>query len=55
VIVVSQFYHISRSKLAFRKAGIESVGGAHSKFYELRDVYSLFREFFGYYKYLAVG
>ncbi|MDH5380788.1 MAG: YdcF family protein [Cyclobacteriaceae bacterium] len=52
VIVVSQFYHISRAKLAFRKAGVKKVTGAHPNYYELRDIYSLFREFFGYYKYL---
>ncbi|BDD05816.1 YdcF family protein [Aureibacter tunicatorum] len=52
VIVVSQFYHISRIKLAFRKSGIHSVGSSHADFFETRDMFSLFREFFAYYKYL---
>jgi len=52
VIVVSQFYHISRVKLAFHKAGFDEVQGAHPSFFEWRDFYSLFREFFAYYKYL---
>ncbi len=52
VIVVTQFYHITRTKLAFRKIGIEKVYAAHSNFYEWRDIYSLIREFFAYYKYL---
>ena len=52
VIVVTQYFHISRSKLAFRKVGLEDVSGASPRFFEWRDPYSLFREFFGYYKYL---
>lgn len=51
-VVVSQFFHISRCKLALRKAGVEDVSGAHAYYFEVRDFYSLFREFFGYYKYL---
>lgn len=54
VVIVSQFYHITRSKLAFKKIGIAHVSGASPSYYELRDFYSLFREFFGYYKYLIV-
>ena len=52
VVLVSQFYHISRAKLAFKKAGVEQVNGVHCKYHESRDFYSLFREFFGYYSYL---
>jgi vancomycin permeability regulator SanA len=52
VLVISQYYHISRTKLAFRNRGIQNVYGAHCDYYELRDLYGLFREFFGYYKYL---
>jgi vancomycin permeability regulator SanA len=52
VIVVSQYHHISRAKLAFKNYGIRNVYGAHCNFFELRDFYSCFREFFGYYKYL---
>ncbi len=52
VMIISQFYHISRTKLAFSKAGFGEVYSAHANYFEGRDFYSLFREFFGYYKYL---
>ncbi|WP_019119433.1 YdcF family protein, partial [Brevibacillus massiliensis] len=52
VMVITQFYHISRTKLAFSKAGFADVYSAHANYFELRDFYSLFREFFAYYKYL---
>lgn len=51
-IIVSQYYHLSRCKLAFRNAGIDNPRSAHPDFFELRDAYSLIREFFGYYNYL---
>ncbi|MCT2537706.1 YdcF family protein [Aquibacillus koreensis] len=50
--VITQYFHITRSKLAFDKQGIEQVNGAHADFFELRDFYSIFREFFAVYKYL---
>jgi vancomycin permeability regulator SanA len=53
VVVVSQYYHISRTKSAFRNAGVKNVKGVHCEYFEIRDVYSIFREFFGYYKYLV--
>ncbi|MBX9852748.1 MAG: YdcF family protein [Cytophagaceae bacterium] len=46
VIVVSQFFHISRCKLALQKMGITYVYGAHAEYYEMLDLYSLVREFF---------
>jgi len=52
IIVISQYFHISRSKLAFKQLGIEKVVGIGSKKIELRDIYASFREFFGFYKYL---
>lgn len=55
VMIVSQFYHISRTKLAFRKQGVTQVYGVHCDYFEWRDAYSLFREFFGYYKYLFLN
>tara|TARA_B110000211_G_C14050277_1_gene540894 strand:- start:605 stop:1165 length:561 start_codon:yes stop_codon:yes gene_type:complete len=51
-IVVSQYFHITRCKLAFTQVGISNVMGVHCDHFELRDPYSSFREFFGYYKYL---
>lgn len=51
-MVVSQYFHISRTKLAFKKMDIREVYGAHAEFFELRDAYSILREFPAYYKYL---
>lgn len=52
VLVVTQYFHISRAKLALRKAGYKNVGGVHADYFEFRDVYSIVREFPAYYKYL---
>ncbi|QQR54550.1 YdcF family protein [Candidatus Peregrinibacteria bacterium] len=53
VLVVSNYYHIPRIKLAFKQAGIENVYSAHAKMFpELRDLYSIPREFVAYYYYL---
>jgi vancomycin permeability regulator SanA len=49
VIVVSQFYHISRTKKLLKKQDVTHIYAAHADYFELRDVYSLFREFFAYY------
>lgn len=55
VIIVTQYHHISRTKLAFRQEGFEEVKGAHAAYFEVRDLYSFIREFFGYYAYLLSG
>lgn len=52
VILVSQYFHITRCKFAFRQAGLKNTYGAHALHFEWRDPYSLLREFFGFYKYL---
>ncbi len=52
VTLVTQYYHISRSELAFKKFGIENVYSVHANIFELRDPYSISREFLAYYKYL---
>lgn len=51
VIVVSQYFHVSRCKLSLKQAGIENVYGVHARIFELRDLFSLFREFFAWYVY----
>jgi vancomycin permeability regulator SanA len=51
VTVITQYHHISRAKLAFRKAGFEEVGSAHARIFEWRDLYSIGREFAAYYRY----
>lgn len=52
VMVITQYFHVSRTKLAFRKMDIKEVYSAHAKVFEFRDIYSLIREFPAYYKYL---
>lgn len=51
-VVVSQFFHLSRTKLMLRQQAVPTVYGAHATYYEARDVYALVREFFAYYAYL---
>jgi len=55
VTVISQYYHISRCKLAFKNCGFKNVYGAHAEYVEWKDLYSFLREFVGYYKYLLKG
>ncbi len=52
VTIVSQYFHITRTRLAFQKLGIENVMAAHADYFELRDIYSIIREFTGFYTYL---
>jgi len=42
--VVTQYFHISRTRLALRAQGIAPVRNAHAKLLEWRDVYSTLRE-----------
>ena len=49
VIVVSQFYHLTRTKMLFRQAGFAHVSGVSPGYFEWRDAYSLLREFAAYY------
>ncbi len=51
-MVVSQYFHISRSKLALRRFGVSPVYSAHAQFFEVRDFYSTIREVFGFYDFL---
>jgi uncharacterized SAM-binding protein YcdF (DUF218 family) len=51
-LVVSQYFHISRTKLALRRFGVSQVFSAHANYFELRDLYSIAREVFGYGGYL---
>ena len=43
-LVVSQYFHITRSRDALQRAGVRDVYHAHAHFYERRDVYSTLRE-----------
>ncbi len=52
VIVVSSFYHITRTKYIFRKLGFKNTYGVSSDRYFRQDAFGLFREFFAFYKYV---
>jgi vancomycin permeability regulator SanA len=42
--LVTQYFHIVRARSACRRAGVTVVGAVAPRFYEARDIYSLFRE-----------
>lgn len=43
-LVVTQFFHVPRSRYALRLVGIDTVHSAHADYFETRDFYSLVRE-----------
>ncbi|MEP6928356.1 MAG: YdcF family protein [Flavobacterium sp.] len=49
VIVVSQYFHVTRTKMLFKKRGFPNVTSICPKYFEFRDLYSILREFTGYY------
>ena len=52
VLVVSQYHHLSRAELALRRHGVAVAGTVHARYADIRDLWSLVREFPGYYWYL---
>lgn len=52
-VVVSQYFHVPRCRLALRRAGIAPVYSAHARYFEMRDLYSIAREVIGYPAYFA--
>ena len=44
VIVVTQYFHVARTKMALRFQHVEQVHSAHAAYVEWRDVYSIARE-----------
>ena len=51
VCVVTQYYHVPRSRLAMRRFGIGPVYSVHARYFEWRDLYSICREVAGWVKY----
>ena len=43
-LVVTQYFHVPRTMLALRRHGVADVSGGYPRFFEWRDIYSLFRE-----------
>jgi len=52
VLVVIQYFHIPRSKLALSRVGIAPIYTAHPDYFEGRDAYAILREGPAYIKYL---
>ncbi|MCB9230813.1 MAG: YdcF family protein [Bacteroidia bacterium] len=53
VLIVSQYFHLLRSEIAFSKSGVKKVRlKSADYFFEIRDFYSLFRETVGLYAYI---
>lgn len=51
-LVITQYFHIPRTRLAVKSFGVSSVYTAHANYFELRDIYSVVREVMGYGEYL---
>ncbi len=49
VTVVSQYFHVSRAKMLFKKHHFININSCSPSYFEYRDVYSIVREFFAYY------
>ena len=50
-MVISQYFHVPRAKLALRRSGVEKVYSAHAHYFELRDLYSAPRELIAFLRY----
>ena len=53
-IVVTSFYHVSRTKYIIKKLGFSAVYSVSSSRYFLQDSYGIIREFFAFYEYLLL-
>jgi vancomycin permeability regulator SanA len=51
-MVVTQYFHVPRTRLALKRSGVTPVFSAHAQYFERRDVYSIAREVAGYGAYL---
>lgn len=52
-IVATQYFHVPRTRLALERNGVNVVGTEHAHYFEIRDLYSIFREAVGYATYYA--
>lgn len=49
IIVVSQYFHVTRTKRLFRERGYTNVSSISPDYFEWRDLYSIIREFPAFY------
>lgn len=50
-LLISQYYHLSRTRLAFERCGVARPYTAHARLFLLRDIYAIPRDAIGYYAY----
>lgn len=43
-LAVTQYFHVPRTMLALKRQGVVEVSGAYPAFFEMRDLFSVFRE-----------
>jgi len=51
--LISQYFHISRTRLAFSRCGIDATYNAHARYFEARDLLAIPRDAIGYVSYLV--
>jgi vancomycin permeability regulator SanA len=51
-LVISQYFHVPRVRLALQRFGVAKVYSAHARYFELRDIYSVPRELIGFVRYI---
>jgi len=49
IIVVSQYFHVTRTKKLFKDQGFKNISSISPRYFEWRDLYSILREFPAYY------
>lgn len=49
LVIVSQYFHVTRTKKLFREKGFQEVSSVSPDYFEWRDLYALIREFPAYY------
>jgi vancomycin permeability regulator SanA len=48
IMVISQYFHLPRCRLAFRKAGIKNVFVSYARFFSWHDLWAITRELVAY-------
>ena len=49
LLIVSQYFHVTRTKMLFRKSDFTNISSVSPRYFEARDTYSILREFLAYY------
>lgn len=49
IVIVSQYFHVTRTKKLFKDRGFINIASVSPKYFEIRDLYSIIREFPAYY------